>query len=138
MSFRLKQIGLSLCLIASLLVGSASACACAHHQETEKAEEISCHGSGHEKPDVVEVPAGTPAFDADCLCLVAQPAPVIVSKSETKKTKAASETAETPKVSLAKFISVSSANSPPPETVRHFARSRILESLLPARAPPRL
>lgn len=139
MSFRLKQIGLTLCLVVSLLVGAASACACSHHQETKKAEEISCHGNGHEETEVVDVPVVTTTVDADCTCSVEKPSPVIVSKSETKKSKIGGDVAEvSAEVSAAEFISVAATHSDFPETVRQFSRSTILESLLPARAPPRL
>jgi len=139
MNFRLKQIGLSLCLVAALLVGSISACACSHHQETKKAEETSCHSNGHEKTEVVQVPSGTQVLDVDCECFVSQPSPVIVSKSETKKSKTGGDIAEVAtEVSHVEFISVAVTPSFLPETSRQFSKTTILESLLPARAPPRL
>ena len=139
MSFTLKQVGLSIALLAALLVGSASACACSHHQETTKSTETSCHGVDHETIEKVEVPAGGTTFDTDCSCFVDQPSPVIVSKSESKKSKTSNNVSDVgDPVSYLKFISNATLRSPLPELARQFSKSAILESLLPARAPPRL
>lgn len=139
-SFRLKQFGLALCLLASLLVGSASsACICSHHQEKEKSSEISCHGVIHESVEKVVTPLTGNAFEVDCNCFVNQPAPFVVSKSETKKHKADKNAVNSDQaIPELKFSASSAFHIVFPEFDPDLSYSDVLNSLLPARAPPRL
>lgn len=139
MSFRLKQIGLALCLVASLLVGSASACMCSHHEDKAKSTEISCHGVNHESVEKVEHPITGNAFEGDCICFVNQPAPFIVSKSESKKLKADKDSANSHQgVHDLEFVAASVVHLEPPALDRDLSYSNVLQALLPSRAPPRL
>ena len=137
--YRPIQILFILLTAVSLGVSAVSACACSHHAEAKKAEVLLCHGPEHTMNEAAEVPIGTTTVDTDCACFADQPSPVIVSKSETKKSKASSETGvSAAEVIAPKFVSLSAKHSALPNTVKQFSRSTILESLLPARAPPRL
>ncbi|HLA94986.1 MAG TPA: hypothetical protein VK612_04640 [Pyrinomonadaceae bacterium] len=126
--------------MASLLIGSASACACAHHRrETTGSGETSCHGVDHENTEKVDAPVGGTKIDADCSCFAEQPSPLVVSKTESKKSKASSDVLDVADaVSHLEFSSAATIHSPLPEIAHTFSKSAILGSLLPARAPPRL
>jgi hypothetical protein len=87
-SFGIKQIGLSLCLMASLFVGAASACTCSHHEAEVKPSVPSCH----QLAEMAEVSG--PQFentayylvpDDDCVCV--ETAQKLVAKSEAIKLK---------------------------------------------------
>src|SRR6266576_232157 len=86
-SYKLKRIGLALCLMTSLSFGSASACPCPHHHEEAKAAETSCHGSYHGMMENAEASTEGDAVDAVCVCFVNQSSPAIASKSESNKLK---------------------------------------------------
>ena len=134
-SHKLKQIGLALCLMASLLIGSASACTCSHHHEKTKSAEMSCHGS-HEEA-VVETNSST--VEAGCVCFVNQPTPGVVSKSENKKFQDDNSRLDpAPVVPDLDFAASASLQHLSPEFDRTVSYSNALRSLLPARAPPRL
>lgn len=138
-NLRLKQIGLAIWLMASLLVGSASACMCTHHQEKTEAAETSCHGSHQESVEKVESPITGNAFEVDCICFVNQATPFIVSKSESKKHKAHKSFSNSDQaLSDLKFVTAKVVHLPLPEFSRDLSYSSVLESLVPARAPPRL
>lgn len=139
MSFRLKQVGFALCLAASLLVGSVSACMCSHHEEKPKSSETSCHGPHEDQAENTESTVTENAFDVDCICFVNQPTPFIAAKWENKKLKAdksVSSSDQTVPHSL--FVTAIAINLPPPEFDRDLSYSHVLKSLLPSRAPPRL
>jgi hypothetical protein len=139
MSVRIKQIGLALCLMASLLVGSASACLCSHHQEKPKSTETSCHGTHDEKAESTESSITEKAFGARCICFATQTTPYIVSKSETKKQKAQKSVPDPAPLVRLSFVTVARAARPAlPEFDGNLSYSNALRSLLPARAPPRL
>jgi hypothetical protein len=138
MTFHFKQIGLALCLVASLLVGSASACTCSHHQEKAKSSETSCHSSDHESAENVEGSVTGDVVDVNCVCFV-QPPPSIVSKSESKKQKTDKSVSNSDRVVPdLEFVFTESVHLSPSGFDRDSSYSTVLESLLPARAPPRL
>ena len=86
-TFRIKQIGLTLCLMASLLVGSVSACTCVHHEADAQPQVPLCHqhSAGAEIEDhrdsAVENTSFCVAADDDCIC--AEGAQKIAAKSES-------------------------------------------------------
>lgn len=139
-SYKLKQIGLVLCLMASLLFGSASACPCSHHEEKAKTPETSCHGSNHEMmAEMAEAASDANAVDAGCVCAVNQPTPAVTSKSESKSF-TVDQNISTPAqvVPEFEFVAIALIQHVPSESDRTLLYSNTLRSLLPARAPPRL
>ena len=86
-SFRIKQIGLTLCLMASLLVASVSACTCVHHEADAQPQAPLCHqhSAGAEIEDdrgsAVENTSYCVGEDGDCIC--AEYAHKIAAKSES-------------------------------------------------------
>lgn len=138
-SFRLTQIGLSFCLMASLLVGSVSACACSHHQPKVAAEPPSCHSSSHvEASEAKTAEELSGSFKAGCNCFAASPGPAIFSKSENKKavTEKAADAAMT-NVELSGAARIVSAPIPDFDKPFFFDPTHFLASG-PSRAPPRL
>lgn len=136
-SFGLKQIGLALCLVASLLTASPAVCACSHHLET-KAPENECH-AGHEMPQDVEAADIGNSVDESCICAVEQRSPYVGATSEGKelKSKDAISNAEL----IVRDLDFVAVNTTPPLSlgfVSDLSYSYTLRSLLPARAPPRL
>jgi len=95
-SFRLKQIGLALCLMMSLLIGHASACTCPHHAENE-AVESDCH-SHHGSAEMAEAVDDADACDTSCICFVEQPSPYVASQSPSREFKANDALAKTAQV----------------------------------------
>lgn len=140
MSFRIKQIGLALCLVMSLLIGHASACACSHHVEKKAVETSDCHSHQETaEAQTVEADNDSNACDTDCVCLTGQPSPYIAANPISKKfnTTDAAVNAEEVVSSIEFFTAIAYANSSS-EFVNDLSYSNILKSLLPARAPPRL
>src|SRR5260370_39197222 len=106
-SYKLKHVGLALCLIASLLLGSASTCTCAHHEEKANAPETSCHGSNHEVKAETDASIDVDAVDSGCVCFVNQPSPAVGSKSESRNLKAGKSTSNPDQVAPAlAFVAV--------------------------------
>lgn len=139
-SFRIKQVGLAICLMASLAIGSVAACMCSHHKGKVEKAETSCHGSHEPAPEKVEVRStGGDAFDASCSCFLKQPNPVIVSKSENKKNRPDKNTPaiDQPTPAL-ESIEVTAGEASLPRLERLLFYSNVLTRLLPSRAPPRL
>jgi len=135
--YKLKQIGAALCLIATLLIGSASACTCSHHEETPQAHELSCHGSHHET--TVNTSATGNSVEAGCVCFVNQPTPAVVSKSESNKSKTDKSISKSDQpVPAIEFGAAAAVQHVSLEFDRTLSYSNVLRSLLPARAPPRL
>ena len=139
-SLRLKQIGLALCLVASLLVGSVSACSCSHHQQNEVTATSSCHAASHNAAAAESLTgqAGT-SIDEDCTCFVNQPSPYIVNKSENKKATDSKDIADAMPAQL-EFKASSNAVASPVKSL--YSQSSLyslqLASFKPSRAPPRL
>jgi len=137
--FRLKHIGLAVCLMASLLVGSASACMCSHHQVKKQAVKTSCHGVVHQAVDALETAGTGDAMDVDCTCRVNHPTPVVVSRTEEKKAKAEKRSADSPIfVQLPTPETTAAQPCDIPHVDLDLSYSHVLKSLLPSRAPPRL
>ncbi len=136
-TFRLKQIGLVLCLMASLITAAPAACACSHHEEAKVAE-TDCH-SQHETPESAETVERGNAFDESCICAVAVRTPIVASKSEGKKFKV-HDSAALPNENLAdlEYSAAASFYLAPSIPTINLLYSSALRSLLPARAPPRL
>src|SRR5580765_7150595 len=85
-SFRIKQIPLALCLMMSLLIGHASACACSHHDHAKKVETDDCH-SHHKAAASTEAVSDGNVCDNGCICITEQPSPVVASKSASTEFK---------------------------------------------------
>ena len=137
MSFRLKQMGLALCLMTSLLIGHASACSCSHQVES-KAVEPDCH-SHHEAAEKVEAVGDGDACEADCICFVEQPSPYAASKTPCKEFKTNDKLAKSQQVIPdIEFVTVTGDAESSPEFVSNLSYSHTLRSLLRSRAPPRL
>src|SRR5688572_5263588 len=98
-SFKLKQIVLAICLMASLSLGSFAACMCSHHEAKSEQAETSCHGPGQTPVDKVDVPSTDDALDVLCRCFVAQQNAFIKSENKKKSEK------ETPAVIRAVGVS---------------------------------
>ena len=140
MYFRIKQIGLALCLMMSLLIGHASACACSHHVEKKTVESSDCH-SQHKKDNAQTVDAVNDgdACDTNCICLTDQAAPYVAANAVNKNFYGDSAAADAEQV-----VSDGESQAVPShavvllEFVSDLSYSNTLKSLLPSRAPPRL
>ena len=136
-SFKLKQIGLALCLMASLLTASPAACTCSHHEET-KALENDCH-SHHETAETIETSVESDTVDVDCVCFVNLPSPSVISKSASKELRSNDAVSNAEQVITdLEFIAVTKLVLSSPEFGNNLSYSNTLKALLPARAPPRL
>src|SRR5215211_7702527 len=84
MSFRFKQIGLALSLMASLLLGHATAaCTCSHHDDAEPMKS-DCR-SHHNERSGAETAESSAELDVNCICFVEPAAPSVSAKSVNKK-----------------------------------------------------
>ena len=136
--YSLKQIALTLGLIASLFAGSATACFCGHHQEESNAEVSSCH-SGHEEPvENVSQSSDSNQVDLSCSCFVDQPAPAIYSKSEGTKAKFNKNASAENFVQVAPLYVATTLVSTAHSGFRNVGYSFTFSTLKPSRAPPRL
>lgn len=134
-TFRLKQIGLALCLMASLLTASPAACICSHHDETETVE-VDCHSHhGSAEPEA----SNANSVDESCICAVEQPLPRLASKSENTDFRSQNDGLRTEQIIPdLQYVAVNSFRSLPAEFTSRRSYSSTLRLLLPARAPPRL
>lgn len=136
-TFRIKQIGLVLCLMASLLTAVPAACTCSHHEET-KAVETDCH-SQHEAINPIETAETGNAINESCVCAVAQRAPLAASRSLSKDLKVSDPAAHSDEFATDfEFVAAASFYVAPAMSGNDLSYSSTLRSLLPARAPPRL
>lgn len=136
-SVRLKQIGLAICLMASLLTAAPAACTCSHH-ETPDAVETDCHSS-HEAAETTQASQDLDAVDQACVCVAADRAPILASKSVSKNLR--SQDAAPGPIQVAfvpEFVAVATPGSARPEVANDLSYLNTLNRLLPARAPPRL
>ena len=139
MTFRVKQIGLAICLIASLLIVSVSACSCAHNQDTAKSSGDSCHSSHQQLVNGEERSVASTSIDVDCICFVSVPSPLIAAKSDVKKFGASDGVPVSDEVVFDPLLLTSSTSrSSKPEYARNFSYSTDYQSFKPSRAPPRL
>ena len=139
---RLKQIGLSLCVVLSLLISSVAACACSHHQEFEIVK-TSCHEHS-EMTMTMDVPPQTEQAEAiqntftenlNCSCV--QSAPKVFSKSELAKIeKQAAKNAPVIEIEFQTIQSI--AKSAKADFSKPFYLSDSFYNLKSPRAPPRL
>ena len=133
----IKRLLVSLALIASLLIGHASACACPRHVETEAVESADCH-THHETTGAVETDSDGNVCDTSCVCVIEQ-SPFLASNAPSKQFKASYELAKPaqtlPDLDVA-AIRVDTQSSP--AYVHDLSYLSTLKSLLPSRAPPRL
>ena len=137
MSFRLKQMGMALCLMASLLIGHALACTCSHHEENEAAE-TDCH-SHHDSSGNIEISETGNSVDDSCICVVEQPSPYVTSKSASKELKSNNPVAGSGQlVPDLEFVAVIGRGESTSVFANDLSYSNTLKSLLPSRAPPRL
>lgn len=138
-TFRLRQIGLAFGVILTLLVGSASACMCSHHEVKKTSVKTSCHGVAHETTETVDTATTGDSVNVDCVCFVNQSALYVVTKSESKKTKPVKDENISSFLALvAVDFSADAERSPLPVFENELSYSYLLKSLLPSRAPPRL
>jgi hypothetical protein len=140
MGFRLKKIGLALCLMMSLLISHASACECSHHVEKKAVESSECH-LHHETAEtkMVEAVNDSNACDTDCVCLTELPSSYIAENPVSKNFSTTDAAAKAEQVVLdieVRAATVYAESSS--EVVNNLSYSNTLKSLLPARAPPRL
>lgn len=136
-SFRLKQIGLALCLMASLLIGHASACTCSHPEETNTSD-IDCH-SHHESAENADIQESGDAIDDNCICVVEYPSPYAAASPVSRELRS-NDPITTPEdiATAPEFLAVRMSGEPTPVFTRDLTVSNTLKALLPARAPPRL
>ena len=135
MSFRLKKIGSALCLVAFLLVGSASACICSRIQEMAD----SCHGSHEKSVETDEHVVESASVDFECSCFVNASLPSIVVKWDTKELKVNKGISNSDQLMLdPEFLVISTVQGLKPEYSRNFSYSTDYRAFRPARAPPRL
>ncbi len=136
-SFKLKQIGLALCLMASLLIGNSSACTCSRHDEA-KASENDCH-SHHESAENADIAETDNAVDDSCICIVQQPSPYLGSRSVSKELKSNDPVANSEQIIPdPEFVATTRPGGSSLVFASNLSYSNTVESLLPARAPPRL
>lgn len=138
---RIKQVVLGVLLVASLLVGSASACACPHHREQAVPAETACHGAHHEAAEKAEPARGAlagHAVDLSCTCFVNFRVPSAIAKTPGKKLKAPDTPSGAGKADREPGIVTVSAFHLLPDAVPAIFYSGVLKFLLPSRAPPRL
>lgn len=136
-SFKLKQIGLALCLMVSLLTASPAACTCSHPEEAQTGDS-ECH-SHHEETENLEPLGDGVSADDSCICAVDQRSPYIASKSESKELKSKNGIANAEQIIPdLRFVAVTTFYSVSPDFSNDLSYSNALKSLLPSRAPPRL
>ena len=142
MSFKKKiqRIFIAALAVMALCASSISACTCSHHQEQVKAEEPSCHSHSHHKDASAEQGAAfSKSLESACECILAKPAPAVISRSDKEskppRPDAAPSELHNPSFERNAIISTVSAKIERAETA---FPSKILTSLLPSRAPPRL
>lgn len=134
--FRARQIVFALCLMASLLAATGSACICSHHETAPAAESCSSH---HQTHDTADTPVSQNAVSEDCVCAAFQPDPSALSKPENKRAKPNANPAATVTTPAAPASTISIlAPTLPPERSHLANYSAEISALLPARAPPRL
>ena len=135
-SFKLKQIGLALCLMVSLLAASPSACTCSHHEET-KAVESDCH-SHHELAETTQESESFDIVDDECICVVNQSLPYVISKSASKEFRSNDTASNSGQiVPDLKFAAIVKFGDSTPAFTNDLLYSNTLKPFLPARAPPR-
>ena len=133
---RLKQFGSSFLIVLSLLVSSvAASCICAHHAEPVEVETSSCHEQATAEPATNAIEnASRLDSNEDCGCI--QPAPRIISKSETIKLEKQAAVLPFAKIEIKPAAPLAAR-----ETVRHFEKPFYLSdsfyNLKSPRAPPR-
>jgi hypothetical protein len=137
MSFKLKQVFLALCVSTSLLFGAASTCTCSHHQESAKATESDCHSGSHARDQIADTDGN--CIDETCICVANVRAPLAISKPLGKEFKSAHAISGSQCLTAdVEFVAIRASFPLSPEFARDLSYSRILKSLLPSRAPPRL
>ncbi|HEX8251158.1 MAG TPA: hypothetical protein VF599_23490 [Pyrinomonadaceae bacterium] len=139
----LKQFSLILGLMLSLVASSLGACVCSHHQEKAKTEAPSCHSQAAEdaaddaeQTNETDSPAETVTGGDACCCV--QPAPKVVTKSETVKPE--KQTAALPTAATAPATIVFAAQVIPAQNYlpKPLYLTDSFYNLSPGRAPPRL
>jgi hypothetical protein len=135
--FRIRQIGLALCLMMTLAIGHVSACGCSHHVEKE-AVKADCH-SHLQTTRTTETDGGSDVCDTSCICLAGQATPYIVTKSTSKEFKAKDKLVQSQQADAEiEFVAIKRFVDRSPAFVAGVSYSTTLKSLLRSRAPPRL
>jgi hypothetical protein len=137
---RLQNLLIALLAMASLFASSVSACTCSHHPEQAETETDSCHAhSHHEDASADQTQASLQSVESQCECVLAKPAPAAIAKSSKRNVSVQPDASHSelfvPSFQRAMllpavFAKITRSNS-------NFL-SKHLESLIPARAPPRL
>ena len=139
MSFRLKQIGLALCLVASLLIGSGSACTCSSHKETAEASSDSCRNLHEKAFGNEQYSIESASMDVDCVCVANVPSPSFIGKRNINELKVIESIANSDQLTRdPEFHAISVRQAPKPEYARNFSYSTDYQAFRPSRAPPRL
>src|SRR5437868_4937164 len=83
---RINSILVSALAVLSLFVSSVSACACAHHQQSQENTEPLCHSQSHsDHSETTQSTKSKTSIDEGCTCFVNQPLPYVLAKSVKKK-----------------------------------------------------
>jgi len=126
-------------MIALLLAGSASACACSHHQETAESLHDPCHDLHEQTVYTDERAMSIAAVDDECVCVVNAPPVAVVAKLDSKELRRDSSVSNPfQAVPDPEFAAALIAQLQPPSFANDLSYSNALKTLLPARAPPRL
>ena len=141
MSARFRKISLALSLMASLLVGHASAvCVCTHHQLRES-DKVDCHSQHHDDEASNSLVPGSPASAVDtvCVCLIEPSTPSASARSVKKDFQSTDLGGANERIaSDLKSIEVAKLTGYLPGFENDISYSRTARTLLPSRAPPRL
>lgn len=139
MSFRLKQIGLALFLMTSLLVAGVSACTCSHHQETAESFHDLGHGSHGESIENAKHSLPRASSDDEYVCVANVRAQSVLAKSDIKELKVSESISNSDQVMPdPEFLAVSTVQAPKSEYAGNFSYSTDYQAFRPSRAPPRL
>jgi hypothetical protein len=135
-TYKFKQFGFALCLMASLLVGHAAACTCQHPDGAETAGS-SCY-SHNESNENVDQSDDAAHIDDDCTCAVQQTLPFATAKPLTWDRHSADITSSDQKFAKPEFIAAAVYTEPTIFTTSDLFYVSKPAYLLPSRAPPRL
>jgi hypothetical protein len=139
-SKKIQRILIAALAMMGLFASSVSACTCSHHQEPVKTETPSCHSHSHSETAAVGPNAASKGIDSPCKCVLAKPAPAIVSKSDKKRSQLQKEVADADiqTISFERESLVANASTAAILFSSEAYLSKRISGLLPARAPPRL
>jgi hypothetical protein len=136
LSLKLKQVGLVLCVMLSLLAAGPSACACSHHESPESPV-ADCH-SHQAQREVTAAASPDNGVGQQCSCVAAQQSRFVASRFASKELKPElSPAAGATSVAVA-FANITLASSHDDFLGDGGSYSGSRRYLLRSRAPPRL